>query len=81
MAPSADAHKKSWKEMCDANCILKSLQRTSRGLCLGAITFKRKLCENPCKKVWFYSMRQKYKKRAFQWFIATYALVFVRQSL
>ena len=34
MAPSADAHKKSSKEMCDANCILQSLPRTSKGLCL-----------------------------------------------
>jgi hypothetical protein len=34
MAPSADTHKKSSKEMCNANCILQSLQRTSNGLCL-----------------------------------------------
>ena len=29
----ADAHKKSSKEKCDANCILQSLQRTSKALC------------------------------------------------
>jgi len=33
MAPGAEAHKKSSKEMCDANSILQSLQRTSKGLC------------------------------------------------
>ena len=34
MAHGAEAHKKSSKEMCDANSILQRLQRTSKGLCL-----------------------------------------------
>ena len=61
--------------------ILQILQRTSKALCLRGHYLKCKLCEDPSIKVWFYSMRQKLKERAFEWCTATYALVFMRQSL
>ena len=67
MAHGTEAHKKSSKEMSDANCILQS--------------FQTKLFEDPLLKVWFYSMSPMLKGRAFEWGIATYALVFVKQSL
>ena len=63
MAPSTDAHKKSSKEMCDANCILQSLQRTSKGLVLKAPLLLNLNCEKIlAKKIDFIACVKSIKK-------------------